>query len=168
MVWRVRGNGCGCTWLGLLALLVGVLILRFAAIGVASLVSTPMGATLFILFLLVAGYGTWQKYNQIKAKIQAASAQYRSESWGGSMGGFGNTYGEWRRTALPTPDPGPSAYEILGVPPQATQQEIATAYREKAKQYHPDKVAHLAPEFREMAETRMKEINVAYQQLRES
>jgi DnaJ-domain-containing protein 1 len=31
-----------------------------------------------------------------------------------------------------------------------------------ASLYHPDKVAHLAPEFREMADQKMKEINTAY------
>jgi len=34
-----------------------------------------------------------------------------------------------------------------------------------AQQYHPDKVATLAPEFRELAERRMKEINTAYDEL---
>jgi preprotein translocase subunit Sec63 len=31
-----------------------------------------------------------------------------------------------------------------------------------ASLYHPDKVAHLAPEFRDMADRKMKEINSAY------
>jgi preprotein translocase subunit Sec63 len=31
--------------------------------------------------------------------------------------------------------------------------------------YHPDKVASLAPEYREIAERRMKEINAAFQEL---
>jgi preprotein translocase subunit Sec63 len=31
-----------------------------------------------------------------------------------------------------------------------------------AQMYHPDKVASLAPEYREIAERRMKEINAAY------
>jgi preprotein translocase subunit Sec63 len=34
-----------------------------------------------------------------------------------------------------------------------------------AQMYHPDKVAGLAPEFRELAERRMKEINTAYAKL---
>jgi preprotein translocase subunit Sec63 len=35
-----------------------------------------------------------------------------------------------------------------------------------ASLYHPDKVAHLAPEFREMADRKMKEINIAYGSLK--
>ena len=34
-----------------------------------------------------------------------------------------------------------------------------------AQLYHPDKVANLAPEFRDLAEQRMKEINAAYREL---
>jgi DnaJ-class molecular chaperone len=40
---------------------------------------------------------------------------------------------------------------------------ISEAYRSLAQMYHPDKVAGLAPEFHEVAERRMKEINAAYQ-----
>ncbi|MCA1730089.1 MAG: DnaJ domain-containing protein [Actinobacteria bacterium] len=40
------------------------------------------------------------------------------------------------------------------------------AYKKKAKMYHPDRVASLAPEVREMAEFRMKEINAAYAELK--
>jgi DnaJ-class molecular chaperone len=34
-----------------------------------------------------------------------------------------------------------------------------------AGQYHPDKVSHLGEEFRQLAEKRFKEIQVAYQEL---
>lgn len=56
-------------------------------------------------------------------------------------------------------------YEVLKVSPGATREEVTFAYRQMAKLYHPDKVATLAPEFQEMAEMRMKEINAAYQTL---
>jgi curved DNA-binding protein CbpA len=56
-------------------------------------------------------------------------------------------------------------YAILGVTPTATLEEIEAAYRQKAKQYHPDKVSHLGPEFQELAERKMKEINEAYEAL---
>lgn len=59
----------------------------------------------------------------------------------------------------------PSPHEVLGVPPHATLDEIKQAYRQLAAQYHPDKVSHLGEEFRQLAEKRFKEIQVAYQEL---
>ena len=37
---------------------------------------------------------------------------------------------------------------------------------ESVSEGHPDKVADMAPEFREIAERRMKEINAAYEELK--
>lgn len=56
-------------------------------------------------------------------------------------------------------------YEILGIDPSATQDEIKTAYRKLASQYHPDKVAHLGEEFQALAEQRFKQIQNAYDRL---
>ena len=55
-----------------------------------------------------------------------------------------------------------SPYEVLGIGVSSSREEIRIAYRKMASLYHPDKVAHLAPEFREMADKKMKEINTAY------
>ena len=72
-----------------------------------------------------------------------------------------------RRSQPPGPSPGArSPYEVLDVRPGASRQEITAAYRRLVKQYHPDKVVNMAPEFRELAERRMKEINAAYEQLK--
>jgi hypothetical protein len=57
-------------------------------------------------------------------------------------------------------------YLILQVPYSATEEEIVAAYRRMAQMYHPDKVATMAPEFKELADTRMKELNSAYAQLK--
>jgi hypothetical protein len=59
-----------------------------------------------------------------------------------------------------------SLFKILGVEPGASQAEISAAYKKQARMYHPDRVATLAPEVREAAEIRMKEINAAYGQLK--
>jgi hypothetical protein len=59
------------------------------------------------------------------------------------------------------------ALETLEVSISSTGQQITAAYRQMAKMYHPDRLAHLAPEFVEMAEERMKEINLAYQTLKQ-
>jgi DnaJ like chaperone protein len=57
-------------------------------------------------------------------------------------------------------------HEVLGVSANATIEEITAAYRQMAQMYHPDKVTTLGPEFRELAERKMKEINKAYEALK--
>ncbi len=56
-------------------------------------------------------------------------------------------------------------YRVLGIGRNASAAEIKRAYRRLASQYHPDKVAHLGKEFRDLAEERFKEIQKAYQEL---
>jgi DnaJ like chaperone protein len=51
---------------------------------------------------------------------------------------------------------------ILGLHPRNTPDDIKNRYRELVMQYHPDRVAHLGPKLREVAEQQMKEINEAY------
>lgn len=57
-------------------------------------------------------------------------------------------------------------YEVLGVRPGASREEIESAYRRLVKEYHPDRVAHLGEELRELAHRKMIEIQEAYAQLR--
>jgi DnaJ like chaperone protein len=58
-------------------------------------------------------------------------------------------------------------FEILGIEKDASQEKIKEAYRKMAKKYHPDKVVHLGKEFQEIAENRFKEIQEAYDVLKE-
>lgn len=60
------------------------------------------------------------------------------------------------------------AYKILGVDSNASQKDIVVAYRKLAQQNHPDKVAGLSKEFKELANRKMKEINEAYKLLRDT
>lgn len=57
-------------------------------------------------------------------------------------------------------------HEVLGVSQWAGDEEVAAAYREKIGQYHPDKVATMGPEIRELAERKARQINQAYQDAR--
>lgn len=52
-------------------------------------------------------------------------------------------------------------YQVLGVSPDASDEEIKRAYRKLAKQYHPD-----ANPGDEMAAKRMQEVNEAYDQIK--
>lgn len=54
-------------------------------------------------------------------------------------------------------------YEVLGVSPEASDEEIKKAYRELAKKYHPDKYANT--DLAELAGEKMKEINAAYEEI---
>lgn len=53
-------------------------------------------------------------------------------------------------------------HEVLQVSPTADIEAIRRAYKGLMSQYHPDKVASLGPELRELCERKTKEINAAY------
>ncbi len=51
-------------------------------------------------------------------------------------------------------------YEVLGIPKNATDDEINTAYRKLVKQYHPDR--YVGNPLADLAAEKIKEINKAY------
>lgn len=55
-------------------------------------------------------------------------------------------------------------YELLGVSPGVSIQELKTAHRDLAKVWHPDRFAH-DPRLQQKAQEKLKEINEAYDQL---
>jgi DnaJ like chaperone protein len=76
----------------------------------------------------------------------------------------------WRELARPVPpraadgdawDP----WSVLGVPRGASAEALAQAYRERLKEYHPDRVAALGPELRELAHRKTLDIQRAYAEL---
>lgn len=54
-------------------------------------------------------------------------------------------------------------YSVLGVSPQATDEEIKKAYRDLARKYHPDK--YRDSDLADLATEKMKEINAAYDEI---
>ncbi len=58
------------------------------------------------------------------------------------------------------------AYEIFGLEPAASDEEVRAAYRRLAAQNHPDRVANLGEEFVKVAEEKFKTINAAYEEIR--
>ncbi|MBN2718986.1 MAG: TerB family tellurite resistance protein [Deltaproteobacteria bacterium] len=58
------------------------------------------------------------------------------------------------------------AYDVLGIAPGATKAEITAAYRNLVSDYHPDRVANLPKEFKDVAHEKMTQINAAYEMLK--
>jgi DnaJ-domain-containing protein 1 len=62
-----------------------------------------------------------------------------------------------------------AAFRVFGLPSSgASSEDASAAYKDLAAQNHPDKVAQMAPEFRELAERKMRELNAAYELIRNS
>lgn len=59
-------------------------------------------------------------------------------------------------------------YKVLGLNKGATKAEIKRAYRKLALSHHPDRVAHLGPEYAKIATEKFKDINEAYQKVLDS
>ena len=60
------------------------------------------------------------------------------------------------------------ALSVLGLPRGATADDTKRAWRQLSMENHPDRVAHLGDEFRQLAEERMRKINAAYETLKEA
>ncbi|MBQ8008041.1 MAG: TerB family tellurite resistance protein [Bacteroidaceae bacterium] len=53
------------------------------------------------------------------------------------------------------------AYKVLGISPDATDEEVRKAYRRMVIQHHPDKVSNLGEDVKEAATKKLQEINKA-------
>ena len=56
-----------------------------------------------------------------------------------------------------------TSYAKMGCSPAVSEQELQGKYRELCRQYHPDRVASLAPEISELATEKFQEIQAAYE-----
>jgi DnaJ-domain-containing protein 1 len=57
-------------------------------------------------------------------------------------------------------------YVVLGLPPSASWEEISASHRRLAKLHHPDRLMNATPEERETSDRRIRELNIAYMELR--
>lgn len=61
-----------------------------------------------------------------------------------------------------------SAYKILEISPDASDEDVKKAYRNMAVKFHPDKVSHLGDEFRKDAEEKFSKVNQAYDDIKKA
>ncbi len=59
-----------------------------------------------------------------------------------------------------------SAYNVLGVFPDVTDEELKKAYRKMAILHHPDKVAHLGADVQKAAKEKFQSISEAYEEIK--
>ena len=57
-------------------------------------------------------------------------------------------------------------YGVFGLTAEASDAEVDLAYRRLISQYHPDRLAGVAPELQRQAETKASEINAAYDRIK--
>lgn len=109
--------------------------------------------------------------------LHASSQAFRGVNKQSARRGQGGTGQNSQARASKSPPPGATqapkidpvlleASELLGITPSSSDVEATATYRSLVKRYHPDVVHHLAPDFRALAEERMKEINEAYSNYR--
>ncbi|NCF61634.1 MAG: co-chaperone DjlA [Gammaproteobacteria bacterium] len=89
-----------------------------------------------------------------------------------ARGATGNAYGGGGGSRMPGNQVGSlaQAFAKLGLESSASDAEIKKAYRKLVSQYHPDKLVSrgLPEEMMEIAKTRVREINTAYDQIKQS
>jgi len=61
---------------------------------------------------------------------------------------------------------GPPWWKVLGVPRGVSLAEATAAYRDRIRQNHPDKVAHLSEPIRRVADEETRRLNAAYAEAR--
>ncbi len=59
-----------------------------------------------------------------------------------------------------------SEYQVLGIKPDATDEQLKNAYRKMARKYHPDKVSHLGEDIKSAATKKFQEVQSAYNKIK--
>lgn len=90
----------------------------------------------------------------------------KARGWKAILQAMGGTDSGPSRSAAGAPTSLHEAYELLGVSPNATLDEIRRAYHSKVSKWHPDKLGDVAQELRDYATAQMARLNAAYELLR--
>jgi uncharacterized membrane protein YkvA (DUF1232 family) len=147
-------------------LLVAVLVCLALLLYVRSpidLLPDRMGIFGLVDDLLVAFAAVWWLRHRAGQRRPRMTARQRARGYA-ARPGAGPAHDESTRDAgdhAPLWDP----YAVLGVVRGASAEEITRAYRAQMKLYHPDRVADLGDELRDVAHRKALEIQRAYEEL---
>ena len=124
--------------------------------------------------------GTYNRTRSSGTFTREEAEEFFRTFFGGGFGGQGSTYGgrtygnsssgyrqggSYQRTGTYTSNRS-RYYRILGLKDGASQEEIKKAYRQLAKEHHPDKFVNASDSEKKYHEDKMKEINEAYENLK--
>ncbi len=105
---------------------------------------------------LIMAWLAWFYRSHLRQYVATGFEQEASDPASGADSGRGSSTGSPRAF---------DAYHVLGVSRSASKDEIQVAYRSRMREYHPDKVAHLGEELRQLAHAKSQDIQRAYRQL---
>ena len=110
-------------------------------------------------------YGHFRTQEEFEEFIRNAfGGGFGGSTYGNSSGGY-RQGGSYQRTGTYTSNRS-RYYRILGLKDGASQEEIKKAYRQLAKEHHPDKFVNASDSEKKFHENKMKEINEAYENLK--
>jgi len=122
-----------------------------------------MGVLGLVDDLLVAFAAVWWLRHRAAARRPRTTARQRARGPAG-RGGFTGAAGA-QGTQPTSEEPPWDPWAVLGLARGASADEIARAYRAQMKLYHPDRVADLGEELRDVAHRKALEIQRAYEEL---
>jgi hypothetical protein len=145
----------------------GTLLPRIAAKGNGMQIGSTELLIILIIVIIAFSYYRARPSSSARPSSDGASQDAKNGQAGDGNPESVRSEGPKSQAEAPRPSSTKDPYVILNISRNSTQDEATAAYRKMAQMYHPDKVAGLAPEYREIAETKMKDINAAYEQIRQ-
>jgi uncharacterized membrane protein YkvA (DUF1232 family) len=116
--------------------------------------------------LSLAGVYWFIRRLQAQVSQRASQGDFRTSSQNARTSPGENTRAEDMDDATHTGPP-ENPWDVLGVEPDASPEQIHAAYTQLMLKYHPDRVAHLGEEFQRLAHRKTLAITDAYNTLKQ-
>jgi len=117
---------------------------------------------LVIITCALVGYGlvSWLSTRQARHE---ESVRHEAEGESGSRSSRQEEDDSRKQQANRNPGQ-ESWFQVLGVAPSASWEQIRSEYRKRIQQYHPDRLEGMAAELRQLAVERCQRLNAAYEE----